>query len=134
MFWEYVVVTVIFSGNFNFEWSTVYIGGQNSSVGIATRYGLDGPGIESRWGARFSAPVQTGPEIHPASYKTGTGSWPRVKRPGRGADHPPPTSAEVTNGLEVYFRLTSVPEEGWPLPLQVYIWVIHNHIFAYEEM
>ena len=31
--------------------------GRDSSVGIATRYGLDGPGIESRWGARFSAPV-----------------------------------------------------------------------------
>jgi hypothetical protein len=29
-------------------------------VGIATRYGLDGPGIESRWGAKFSAPVLTG--------------------------------------------------------------------------
>ena len=24
--------------------------GRNSSVGIATGYGLDGPGIESRWG------------------------------------------------------------------------------------
>ena len=35
--------------------------GRDGSVGIATRYGLDGPGIESRWGARFSAPVQTGP-------------------------------------------------------------------------
>jgi hypothetical protein len=34
--------------------------GRDSSVGIATRYGLDGPAIESRWGARFSAPVQTG--------------------------------------------------------------------------
>jgi len=30
----------------------------DSSVGIATRYGLDGPGIESGW-ARFSAPLQT---------------------------------------------------------------------------
>jgi hypothetical protein len=29
--------------------------GRDSSVGIATRYGLDGPGIESRVGARFSA-------------------------------------------------------------------------------
>jgi hypothetical protein len=26
-------------------------------IGIATGYGLDGPGIESRWGTRFSAPV-----------------------------------------------------------------------------
>jgi hypothetical protein len=27
--------------------------GRDSSVGIATGYGLDGPGIESRWEARF---------------------------------------------------------------------------------
>jgi hypothetical protein len=29
-------------------------GGRNSSVGIATGYRLDGPGIESRWGRDFS--------------------------------------------------------------------------------
>jgi hypothetical protein len=28
--------------------------GPGSSVGIATGYGLDGPGIESRWGRDFS--------------------------------------------------------------------------------
>jgi hypothetical protein len=49
--------------------------GRDSSVGIATGYGLDGPGIESRWEARFSAPVQTGPGAHPASYTIGTGSF-----------------------------------------------------------
>jgi hypothetical protein len=43
---------------------------------------LDGPEIESR-GARFSAPVQTGPGAHPASYTMGTGSFPGVKS-GRG--------------------------------------------------
>ena len=63
--------------------------GRDSSVGIETRYGLDGPGIESRWGARFSAPVETGPGAHPASCTMGTGSFPRVKRQERGADHPP---------------------------------------------
>jgi len=48
----------------------------SSSVGIATGYGLDGPGIESRWGARFSAPVQTGPGAHPAFCTMGTVSFP----------------------------------------------------------
>jgi len=57
--------------------------GPDSSVGIATGYGRDGPGIESRWGARFSAPVQTGPGVHPASCTIGTGSFPGVKS-GRG--------------------------------------------------
>jgi hypothetical protein len=46
-------------------------------------------------GARFFAHVQTGPEAHPASCTMGTVSFPGVKRPGRGADHPPPSSAEV---------------------------------------
>ena len=30
-------------------------------------------------GARFSAPVQTGPETHPASCTMGTGSFPGVR-------------------------------------------------------
>jgi hypothetical protein len=63
--------------------------GRDSSVGMATRYGLDGPGIESRWGARFSVPVQTGPGAHPASFTMGNEFFEGVKRPGRGVDHPP---------------------------------------------
>ena len=41
--------------------------GWDSSVGIATCNLLDGQGIESRWEARFSAPIQTAPTAHPAS-------------------------------------------------------------------
>jgi len=54
-----------------------------SVVGVRTGYGLDVPGIESRWGRDFSSPVQTGPGAHPASCTMGTGSFPRVKS-GRG--------------------------------------------------
>jgi hypothetical protein len=54
-----------------------------SVFGIATGYGLEGPGIESQWGARFSAPVLTDPRAHPASCTIGTGSFPGVKS-GRG--------------------------------------------------
>jgi hypothetical protein len=50
--------------------------GPGISVGIATVYGVDGPGIESRLGARFFAPVQTGPGARPASCTMGTGSFP----------------------------------------------------------
>ena len=32
------------------------ISGRDSSVGMANRYGLDGPGIESRWGREFLHP------------------------------------------------------------------------------
>jgi hypothetical protein len=68
---------------------------------------LDGPGIESRWGARFSPPVQTDPGAHPASYAIGTGSLPGVKRPGRGVDHPFPASAKVKERVELYLYTTS---------------------------
>ena len=53
--------------------------GPGSVVGIATGYGLDGPGSNPGGGARFSAPVQTGPGAHPASCKMGTGSFAGVK-------------------------------------------------------
>jgi hypothetical protein len=38
----------------SFNHLTVLKGGPGSSVGIATGYGLDGSGIESRWGRNFS--------------------------------------------------------------------------------
>jgi hypothetical protein len=37
--------------------------------------------------------VQTGSEVHPASFQMD----PRVNRPSREADHPPPSNAEVKN-------------------------------------
>ena len=57
--------------------------GPGSVVAIATGYGLDGPGIVSRWGAKFSAPVQAGSGDHTACCTMGTGSFPGVNS-GRG--------------------------------------------------
>jgi len=53
--------------------------GRESSIGIVTGYRLDVSAIESRWGTRFSAPVQIGPGGHPASCTMGTESFPGVK-------------------------------------------------------
>ena len=52
-------------------------GTMNVRFSIATRYGLDGTGIESRWEARFSSPVQTGRGALPAYYTMGTESLSR---------------------------------------------------------
>jgi len=71
-------------------------------------------------GKRFCAPVQTGPGAHSASYATVTGSFPGVKRPKRGVDHPSPSSAEVKERVELYLCCPSGPSwpvPGWPLPL-----------------
>ena len=98
--------------------------GRVSAVGIVTGCGVDGPGIESRGGTRFSAPVQTSPGAHPASYSMGTGSFLRVKRPGCGVDHPPPSSTEVEGrvGLYVYPLLgPSWPVQGRTLLTLLYI-------------
>jgi len=67
--------------------------GQLSRFGDSLRDGRSGDRVAVE--ARFSALVQTGPAAHPASYTMGTGSFPGVKRLGRGIDHPPPSSAEV---------------------------------------
>jgi len=66
-------------------------------------------GSDPGGGARFSAPLQTGPVAHPASYTMGTGSFPGVKRLGRGLDHPPPSSAEVKERVELYIYSPSGP-------------------------
>jgi hypothetical protein len=47
--------------------------GQVSSVGIATRYGLDGPGIKSRWGRDFPHP--SSPTLGPTQPFNTTGTW-----------------------------------------------------------
>jgi len=46
-------------------------------------------------------------------------SLPRIKRPGRGVDHSPPSSAEVEEKAKLYLYSLSEHswiETGWPLP------------------
>jgi hypothetical protein len=75
-----------------------------SSGGIVSEYGLDDRaiGVRSPAGAEdFSCSlcVQTGSGAQPASCTMGTGCPFRggKARPGRDADHSPPSSAEVVN-------------------------------------
>jgi hypothetical protein len=74
----------------------------NVLVRTATRYGLDVPGIESRWGRDF--PHLSKPALGPTQppIKWILGLSPGVKRPGRGVDHPPPSSAEVHERVQLY--------------------------------
>ena len=91
--------------------------GRDSSVGIATRYGLDGPGIESRCGGRdFPHPSRPALGAHPASYTTCTGSFPGVKRPGSGAKR----RGHERVGLYLY----SASGPQWPVVRRTNIW--HN--------
>jgi hypothetical protein len=85
---HYSPISIPYLYFFHIFWPhTLKIRGRDSSVGIATRYGLDGPGIESRWGQDFPHPSRPalGPTQPPTHWVE---SFPGVKRPGRGVDHP----------------------------------------------
>ena len=72
----------------------VCVYGAGSSVGIATDYGLDGPGLNPGGDEIFrpSRPA-LGPTQPPVKWVPGL---PGGKvRPGRAADHSPPSSAAV---------------------------------------
>ena len=71
---------------------------RGSSVGMATRYGLKGPEIESRLGRDFPHPSNPtlGPTQPPVQWVLG------VIRPGRGTDYPPPSIAGVKYRVKLY--------------------------------
>jgi len=73
-------------------------------------------------GAKFSASVETGSEAHPVSYKMGTGSFLRVKRPV--LDHSPPSSADDIGRVVLYLYSTSGPSQpvlGWTFIFTFYL-------------
>jgi hypothetical protein len=76
---------------------------KNATAWLATSWTVRGsnPG-----GGEIFTPVHTGPG---ASYTMGTGSFPGVKRPGRGVNHSPLSSAEVKERVELYLYSPSGP-------------------------
>ena len=102
----------------------------DSSVVIATRYGLDVPGIEPRLGAKLFAPLQTDPGAHPASYTMATGSFRGIKQPGRGVDNPHLSSADVKERVEQYIYSSYGP--SWTVLgsiLLLYVHYLYNIFF-----
>jgi hypothetical protein len=78
-----------------------------SLVGIATRYGLDGLGIEFRWGRDFPHPSIPALGVTQSSVSGYRVSFPGVMRPGRGVG-PTRSSAEVKERVLLYLYSPSL--------------------------
>ena len=80
----------------------MYNSGPGSVVGVATGYGLDCPGIESRWGRAFPYLYRPalGPTQPPVQWVPGL--FRCKERLGRDADPSTPSSAVVKENVELY--------------------------------
>ena len=96
-----------------------------SSVGIGTGYGLDGPGIESRWGRDFPHLFRPamGPTQPPVQWVPGLSGG--KERKGHDAEPSPPSTAVGQERVELYLYSlygpyglyrASVPVEVCTLP------------------
>jgi len=96
----------VLSGLENHEYFYVTLftkGGPGSSVSIATELQAGRSGDRLLVGARFSAPVQTGPEDQPSLLYNGYRDFPGGKeRPGRDAVPLPPSNAVGHERVELY--------------------------------
>ena len=96
--------------------------GLDSAVGIATRYGLDGPGFESQWGWGEIFYTRSHQSRGPSSllYNGYEVLYLTVKRPRRVADHRPPLGpGSVWVKLYICPPPTSVP--AWHVTTQLYL-------------
>jgi hypothetical protein len=105
-----------------------FITSRGSLGNIVSDYGLDDrSSIPDRTEDFSSSPcVQTSSGAHPTSYPMGTGgSFPGGKaRPGRHAEHSPPSSAEVKYEQELYLLSPHVPP--WRVVGQLYFLQVSN--------
>ena len=87
--------------------------GRDSSVGIGARYGLEGTGIESRWGREFPHPSRPalGPTQPPIQWVLDL--FPGGKAAGAWRRPPTPSSAEVKERVQLYLYSPSGP--SWPV-------------------
>ena len=96
--------------------------GPGSSVGIATELRTVRSGDRIPVKAKFSAPVQTGPGAHPATWAMGTGSFPGVKS-GRGVTltpHPP-SSAVGHERVKLYLYSPCGPYGFYRASVELYL-------------
>ena len=87
--------------------------GRVSPVGLATALRARRSRYRIPVGAKFSAPLQKASGADPASYAMDIESFPGVKRPGLGDDHPPQSIVEVKERAELCIYSPCGP--SWPI-------------------
>jgi hypothetical protein len=97
-----------------FKSLTMITCGPGSSVGIATGYGLDGPGIQSRCGWDFQHLSRPALGTHPSSCTMGTRSFPGVES-GRGVTLTPHPLLVPRSKNRVELYLYSPQGPSWPV-------------------
>jgi hypothetical protein len=95
------------------------LSGPRSVVVIATSYGLDGPGIESRWERDYSHLSR--PALGPtqALVQWVMGLFRGKERPGRDAGPSPPSSAVGHERVELYLYSPCGPYSLYRAPVSV---------------
>jgi hypothetical protein len=104
---------------------------RDCSVGIATRYRLDGPGIESQRGRDFPTSPNR-PRADPTPSTMRIVAFPRVKWLRRDAHQPTPTNTQFKERAELYLYFPSGlswPILGWTLPLPLPVIVTDSFRF-----
>jgi len=92
---------------------------RDNAVGIAIRYGLDGPGIKFRWEREFSHPSSQAVGLTQrvtSLFRRGGGG---VKGPGRGVDHSLPSNVEVKERVGLYLYAPS--GTSWSVLGEIYV-------------
>ena len=89
---------------YNFKAKLITVG-HDSSVGTATSYELDGPGIKSWWGRHFQCPCRPtqGPIQPPTQWVPGL--FPRLKQSVCGVDRPPHLAQRLKKGRAICLLL-----------------------------
>ena len=107
-----------------YSYITMHVG-QENAVGIATCYGLDGPGLESRLRRDFLQPSRLGlgPTQPPIQWVPGLSRGESSR--GVVLTTPPPSSTEVKERVELYLYCPSGP--SWPVLGWLYLYLITLH-------
>jgi hypothetical protein len=98
--------------------------GLGSVVSIVACYRLDSPGIKSRWGRDFPNP--TWPALEPTqhSVKWIPGLVLGLKLLEHGIDHPPPSSLEVEERVELYqYSLLAYSRVNFTFTFYLFLWI-----------